>query len=204
MCCRFYMESSPELRPFVEAANRSPLLFRMLEKTAKPMKTEGEIHPADLVPVLATSRAGKPAVFPMLWGFQGKQSLLINARAETAAEKPAFRDSWQSHRCAVPASWYYEWEHLSSPDGKTRTGRKYLIQPEGSALSWLAGLYRLEDGLPRFTVLTQEPSPEVRAIHDRMPVLFPREVISAWIRPDQDPAPLLARSLRSMILEPAS
>ena len=203
MCCRFYMESSPELRPFVEAANRSPLLFKMLEKTAKPMKTEGEIRPADLVPVLATSRAGKPAVFPMLWGFQGKQSLLINARAETAAEKPAFRDSWQSHRCAVPASWYYEWEHLSSPDGKTRTGRKYLIQPEGSALSWLAGLYRLEDGLPRFTVLTQEPSPEVRAIHDRMPVLFPREVISAWIRPDQDPAPLLARSLRSMILEPA-
>ena len=204
MCCRFYMESSPELRPFVEAANRSPLLFKMLEKTAKPMKTEGEIRPADLVPVLATSRAGKPAVFPMLWGFQGKQSLLINARAETAAEKPAFRDSWQSHRCAVPASWYYEWEHLSSPDGKTRTGRKYLIQPEGSALSWLAGLYRLEDGLPRFTVLTQEPSPEVRAIHNRMPVLFPREVISAWIRPDQDPAPLLARSLRSMILEPAS
>ena len=204
MCCRFYMESSPELRPFVEAANRSPLLFKMLEKTAKPMKTEGEIRPADLVPVLATSRAGKPAVFPMLWGFQGKQSLLINARAETAAEKPAFRESWQSHRCAVPASWYYEWEHLSSPDGKTRTGRKYLIQPEGSALSWLAGLYRLEDGLPRFTVLTQEPGPEVRAIHDRMPVLFPREVISAWIRPDQDPAPLLARSLRSMILEPAS
>ena len=203
MCCRFYMESSPELRPFVEAANRSPLLFRMLEKTAKPMKTEGEIRPADLVPVLATSRAGKPAVFPMLWGFQGKQSLLINARAETAAEKPAFRDSWQSHRCAIPASWYYEWEHLSSPDGKTRTGRKYLIQPEGSALSWLAGLYRLEDGLPRFTVLTQEPSPEVRFIHDRMPVLFPREVISAWIRPDQDPAPLLAKSLRAMILEPA-
>lgn len=203
MCCRFYMESSPELRPFVEAANRSPLLFRMLEKTAKPMKTEGEIRPADLVPVLATSRAGKPAVFPMLWGFQGKQSLLINARAETAAEKPAFRDSWQSHRCAVPASWYYEWEHLSSPDGKTRTGRKYLIQPEGSALSWLAGLYRLEDGLPRFTVLTQEPGPEVRALHDRMPVLFPREVISAWIRPDQDPTPLLARSLRTMILEPA-
>ena len=203
MCCRFYMESSPELRPFVEAANRSPLLFKMLEKTAKPMKTEGEIRPADLVPVLATSRAGKPAVFPMLWGFQGKQSLLINARAETAAEKPAFRDSWQSHRCAVPASWYYEWEHLSSPDGKTRTGRKYLIQPEGSALSWLAGLYRLEDGLPRFTVLTQEPGPEVRAIHDRMPVLFPREVISAWIRPDQDPTPLLARSLRTMILEPA-
>ena len=197
------MESSPELRPFVEAANRSPLLFKMLEKTAKPMKTEGEIRPADLVPVLATSRAGKPAVFPMLWGFQGKQSLLINARAETAAEKPAFRDSWQSHRCAVPASWYYEWEHLSSPDGKTRTGRKYLIQPEGSTLSWLAGLYRLEDGLPRFTVLTQEPSPEIRAIHDRMPVLFPREVISAWIRPDQDPAPLLARSLRTMILEPA-
>ena len=204
MCCRFYMESSPELRPFVEAANRSPLLFKMLEKTAKPLKTEGEIRPADLVPVLATSKAGKPAVFPMLWGFQGKQSLLINARAETAAEKPAFRESWLSHRCAVPASWYYEWEHLSSPDGKTRTGRKYLIQPEGSALSWLAGLYRLEDGLPRFTVLTQEPSPEVLAIHDRMPVLFPREVISAWIRPDQDPAPLLARSLRSMILEPAS
>ena len=201
MCCRFYMESSPELRPFVEAANRSPLLFRRLEKTAKPMKTEGEIRPADLVPVLATSRAGKPAVFPMLWGFQGKQSLLINARAETAAEKPTFRESWQSHRCAVPASWYYEWEHYLRPNGKKETGEKYLIQPKGDSHTWLCGLYRFEEGFPHFVILTRPPAEEIGFIHDRMPLMLREKDIEEWISPDAKPDEIAYRAITDLHYE---
>ena len=89
----------------------------------------------------------------MKWGYTGK-TLLINARVETASEKPTFRDDWKSHRCIVPASYYFEWVHLRSNDGKTTTGDKYVIQPKGSSVTWLCGLYRIEEGLPVFVVLS--------------------------------------------------
>ena len=74
-----------------------------------------------------------------------------NARAETAAEKPTFREAWAKHRCAIPASWYFEWEH----DEKKRAGQKYALKPEGEDLIWLAGLYRMEGELPVFVILTR-------------------------------------------------
>ena len=94
MCCRYYMEMSPRLRPIVEAANRSRLYRSNIARIAKPLTTEGEIFPDMLVPVLASSRSGAKAVFPMIWGYrvQGLGRLVANARAETAAEKPSFRD----------------------------------------------------------------------------------------------------------------
>ena len=82
------------------------------------------------------------------------RSLLVNARVETAAEKPTFKEAWEKHRCIVPASWYYEWEHLTGNSGQKKVGDKYMIQPRGSSMTWLAGLYRIEDGLPVFAVLT--------------------------------------------------
>ena len=54
--------------------------------------------------VIATGRNGKKAVFPMRWGFQiPGRSLLVNARSETAGEKPTFKESWEKHRCIIPA-----------------------------------------------------------------------------------------------------
>ena len=73
-----------------------------------------DIHPMDLTPVIAPDRNGKTAIFPMQWGYNVR-SLLINARVETAAEKPTFREDWIRHRCIIPASGYYEWEHLNAP-----------------------------------------------------------------------------------------
>ena len=65
-----------------------------------------------------------------------------------------------------------------------------MIQPEGSAVTWLAGLYRIEDisgiQVPVFTVLTREPSEEIRYIHDRMPVILPGVDIEKWIKPDSN------------------
>ena len=108
MCSRYWTEESPELRAIVEEMKRSPLVARWHETTA--VKSYGELQPTDVVPVLAPNRAGERTVYPMKWGYTGKR-LLINARTETASEKPMFREDWARHRCIVPASWYFEWEH---------------------------------------------------------------------------------------------
>ena len=200
MCCRYWAEESPELRAIVEEMNRSSLVNRW-QKTTE-IKTCGEIRPADVVPVIAPNRVGGRAVFPMKWGFSGK-SLLMNARSETAAFKPTFSESWKRRRCIVPASWYFEWEHLHGSDGRRRTGDKYRIRPKNSAMTWLCGLYRIEEGLPVFVVLTREPGEEIRFIHDRMPLILPEQYIDGWIRPDTKPEDLLDKALTEMVFEQA-
>lgn len=199
MCCRYWMEESPELRAIVEEMKRSALVSRWEQKAAG-IKTCGEIRPADVVPVIAPNRSGDRAVFPMKWGFSGR-SLLVNARSETACLKPTFQESWERRRCIVPASWYFEWEHLYGEDGRRRTGDKYRIRPKDSAVTWLCGLYRIEEGLPVFTVLTREPGKEIRFIHDRMPVILPQGEIGDWIRPDGNPERLLDKALTEMVFE---
>ena len=206
MCCRYYMEMSPRLRPIVEAANRSRLYRSNIARIAKPLTTEGEIFPDMLVPVLASSRSGAKAVFPMIWGYrvQGLGRLVANARAETAAEKPSFRDGWATHRCVIPASWYYEWEHVTAPSGRTRAGEKYAIMPKGAEMTWLGGIYRMEDGYPHFVILTREPSESVAFLHDRMPFILSEADVDRWIDPNVNPHVLLSSALTDLAFEKES
>ena len=198
MCCRYWTDESPELRPIVEEMNRSPLMRKWQDKAK--VKSYGEIFPTDVVPVIAPNRSGLRTVYPMKWGYSGK-SLLMNARSETAAEKPTFRDDWARHRCIVPASWYFEWEHYPGSDGKKHTGDKYMIHPKDSAVTWLCGLYRIENGLPVFVILTREPGETLRFLHDRMPLIMPDELVTEWIRPDRKPEELLPSALTDMDFE---
>ena len=200
MCCRYWTDESPELRPIVEAMNRSPLMKKWQDKVK--VKSYGEIFPTDVVPVIAPNRSGLRTVYPMKWGYSGK-SLLMNARSETAAEKLTFREDWVRHRCIVPASWYFEWEHYPGSDGKKHTGDKYLIHPKDSAVTWLCGLYRIENGLPVFVILTREPGETLRFLHDRMPLIMPEELVTEWIRPDRKPEALLPGALTDMDFEKA-
>ena len=198
MCCRYWADESPEIREIVEEMNRSPLVEKWHKTTG--ITTYGEIRPTDVVPVIASNRSGAKSVFQMKWGFTGR-TLLMNARTETVPTKATFRDAWASHRCIVPASWYFEWEHLIGNDGKKRTGDKYLIQPKGSPMTWLCGLYRIEDGLPVFVILTREPGEEIRFIHDRMPLIMPGDCVDEWIRPDAKPEELVEAALTEMVYE---
>ena len=93
MCSRYYMEMSPELRPIVERARSSSLAEKMVHDLGRPVRTEGEVRPTDIAPVIATDRNGHPSVFPMIWGFSApdrentrRSQPLINAKSETAAE----------------------------------------------------------------------------------------------------------------------
>ena len=205
MCGRFYMEpDDPVIRDFMEQVNRSPIAGVFHARFGQS-PAAGEIAPAAVVPVLAFSRCGSRAVFPLRWGFSlpaasGRPASrpVINARAETAGEKPLFRDAWKEHRCVIPASRYFEWEHTLLPNGKKKTGAKYAIRPADGSIVWLAGLYRLEDSLPVFVVLTREAAPTVSRIHDRMPLILPEDAAGEWIRPDADPARLLLQARTEM------
>ena len=209
MCTRFYIDlmndRDKEIREIIHEAERSLLAERFRDRLSKPLVTSGEVRPTDVVAVIAPGKNKEKAVFPMKWGFtlKGTGHPLVNARVETASSKPTFKEAWYSHRCAIPASFYYEWEHFKSPDGKEKTGDRYAIQPAGSTVTWLCGLYRIEEGYPVFTVLTREPSEKLSMIHDRMPLILPESMINDWIKPETKPEELLKYSLTDMMAEKA-
>ena len=204
MCTRYFMDDAPaSLAEILLSAKQSKLAGKFLNELGKPVITQGEARPTDIVPVIATSQSGKRAVFPMKWGFTNPahKSTIFNARTETAGIKPTFREAWESRRCIVPASYYFEWEHFKGADGKTRTGDKYAIQPAGDDVTWLCGLYRMEGGLPFFVILTREPGEGLSRIHDRMPFILPENLIDDWISPTSDPNSLLGHALTEMVAE---
>ena len=122
-------------------------------------------------------------------------------KARILEEKPAFREDWRRHRCIVPASYYYEWEHVTDNAGKKHTGDKYIIQPKMSEMTWMCGLYRFEENMPVFVILTREPGKDIAYIHDRMPVILPEHLLDSWIRPDGNPEELVGEALVNMEFE---
>jgi putative SOS response-associated peptidase YedK len=107
---------------------------------------------------------------------------MINARAETAAEKPAFRQAMRKRRCLIPADGFYEW--------KKAAGKKlpYCFTMADDAVFAFAGLWeqwRNPAGEPieSCTILTTEPNELAREIHDRMPVILSPEDYELWLDP---------------------
>jgi putative SOS response-associated peptidase YedK len=107
--------------------------------------------------------------------------LLVNARAETMAQKPAFRDAVKHGRCVVPASGYYEW-HTGS-DGKKQP---YYITLENGDPIAMAGLYATWMGpegeeIDSVATITVPAGPDVTYIHDRMPAILVGDAIESWL-----------------------
>jgi putative SOS response-associated peptidase YedK len=120
---------------------------------------------------------------------------MINARAESVAEKPAYRDSFRRRRCLVPADGFYEWKKL---DAKTK--QPYLIHRQDRRPFAFAGLWSSwrspESGpLETFTILTTSPNDLMRRLHDRMPVILDPRDYAAWL----DPANRDAAHLQSLL-----
>jgi putative SOS response-associated peptidase YedK len=108
----------------------------------------------------------------------------INARAETVHTTAAFKRSLENRRCIVPADGFYEWEKLES-GGKLP---HYLFRHDGEplALAGLWGSWRTEEGerITSCTVITTAPNELVAPIHDRMPVVLPRDRWDRWLDPE--------------------
>jgi putative SOS response-associated peptidase YedK len=119
---------------------------------------------------------------------------LINARAETAKEKPSFRNAFRQHRCLIPTSGFYEW--LRWERGK----QPYFVRMRDGHPFAFAGLWDRwespeEGAIETCTILTTAANAVLAPIHDRMPVILPPWEYSRWLDPSiKDPdslAPLL-------------
>ena len=210
MCTRFYVEPA-SYQSLITRAQKIQLANDIMVKLGKPLTMCGEMRPTDVIAVLAPNKEGKMAVFPMLWGFshEATDAPVVNCRLETASQKEMWKDSWFRRRCVIPCSWYFEWEHFRSPDGKrSKVGDKYLIQPKGAETTLLAGLYRIEErkGLqvPVFSVLTRDAIGDLRSIHDRMPLILRWEDIAAWVRPDGNPQEISKKAVSEVVFEKTS
>ena len=143
---------------------------------------------------------------PGYWAEKEGQRPLINARAESVATQPAFRESFERRRCLIPADGFYEWR--SDESGK----QPIWFSPPDRELFTFAGIWsRLErdgaDPLTSCALITCEPNRMMRPIHDRMPVVLDRSLESTWLDPDADqeqllellrPAPEAALELREV------
>ncbi len=160
---------------------------RVAEKFGVKMKTEGEIRPTDVAPVIAPSARDRSlGAFPMQWGFtHPKRGMLVfNTRMETAQERGMLAGSIDDRRCLVPAECYYEWKKID-PKRKER----YAFRATDGSPLFMAGLYiRTSDvrQLPCFTILTQDAQKAIRDLHPRMPVLVPWSRAAEWLSPDTD------------------
>jgi putative SOS response-associated peptidase YedK len=163
-----------------------------------------EIFPGELVEaVFAARQSGRRMAGILRWGFlppftrtDRPMRPMINARAETALDKPSFRGAIRYRRCLLPAQGFYEWR--KDPGGaKTRF---FITLPQAPVMA-LAGIYErtlTPEGEARDTVaiLTRPASPQMAAIHDRMPLILPPDAFAAWLDPRlterRDVAALLA------------
>lgn len=154
------------------------------------------IAPTQSVAVVRADAAGQRRLDRLVWGLVPSWaseptigSRLINARAETVSEKPAFRQAFRQRRCLVVADGFYEWQ---------RVGRQkqpyYLTAAQGGPFA-LAGLWEQwrRDGqaIGSCTIITTDANDCVRPVHDRMPVILPPEAWLRWLDPGlNDPAAL--------------
>lgn len=112
---------------------------------------------------------------------------LNNARAETVAEKPSFRTSFERHRCLIPANGFYEWQAVDE-DGRTRKQPWYMrprAEGEFFAMAGLLAAWKSPEGqdIVSTCVITTGPNEVMAPIHDRMPVLLAPEQFDAWLDP---------------------
>lgn len=167
MCGRYYIdeEMSKELQRVVEDLNQK----------INGMTMKGDICPSMQAPIL---RSEEKKVIPdaLRWGFTNasKKGLIINARVETAAEKPMFHEPLAHRRCVIPAAGFYEWDQEKN---------KYHFFLESTPILYLAGIYRPEEE-NRFVILTTEANESMQPVHDRMPVILQKEMLKPWILDD--------------------
>lgn len=179
MCGRYTVSNPGEILPELLGGEESPAVAARYN-----------VAPTQEAPVVVAGEDGSRRLVMMRWGLVPYWAedpeighRMINARSETAAEKPAFRDSFERRRCVVAADGFYEWQKV--PGGK----QPYLMRLEGGAPFGFAGLWDRWHGprgrvLETFTILTTTPNEIVAPIHDRMPVILGRRARAEWLRRD--------------------
>ncbi len=146
--------------------------------------------PTQMLPVVIDEDGRRLAL--MRWGLipswakdESIGNRLINARADSVTSKPSFRNSFKRRRCLVPADGFYEW----LKEGKAKSPVR--VTPQQGGIVAFAGLWdrwKSEDGreVLSFTIITTEANEQARRVHDRMPLMLPRDREDAWLDPGAD------------------
>ena len=177
MCGRYWITSPADV-----------LISRFrVQGEAIPLRPRWNAAPGQELPVVRLAGAGERLLEPMCWGLvpawaadPADAGRPINARAETAAAKPSFRESFRRRRALVPADGFYEWKrygHVALPFGFRAKSR------EPFAIAGLWDEWRPREGpaLYTFTLLTTEASADVAPVHDRMPVILEPGAEELWL-----------------------
>ncbi len=178
MCGRFLLYSSPD------TLERT---FGLDLGAERPnLEPRYNIAPTQQVAVIG-AKDGRRGLARMHWGLvpswakdRSIAAKLINARGETAHEKPAFRGAFNARRCLIPADGFYEW----ATDGKAK--QPYLLEPAAGGPMAMAGLFeRWRDGeghtLWSCTIVTTDASADIRHLHHRMPLILGSDAWDVWL-----------------------
>jgi len=175
MCGRYAIISAPE---------EIRRLFRYAEQPNFPPRYN--VAPTQPIPLVRIAEGARHFAL-MRWGLLPAWvkdprafTLLINARAETALEKPAFRNAMKRRRCLIPADGFYEWQR----EGARK--QPFFIRRRDRAPFAFAGLWETWSGpggeeIDTAAILTTQANETLRALHHRMPVILPPEAFDLWL-----------------------
>ena len=176
MCTRYHFKAGTET------------LLRLFDCAVASVAPGGpiEVRPTDVAPIVIAGAQGRrfaAARFGLMPAWAKDHTIarrLLNARGETVATLPGFRDAFRHRRCLVPASFFYEWQRL--PNG-TQPYRIGLTQSDLFAFAGLWEEKRDGDGeiLHTFAIVTTAPNELIAPIHDRMPVILDPADYAAWL-----------------------
>lgn len=191
MCGRYTIYTDADERELLE-------ILRVIESkdregSGSNYKT-GEIFPTDHVPLLIRGNNGGMNVILSDWGFKLRGRPIINARRETVAEKPLFRNNLINRRCVVPSTGFFEWNNKKT---------KYLFNLPGTRMLYMAGLWRGSVDSSEFVIITAEANSSVLPVHDRMPLVLTRDKIESWLYDDEAAFGLTGFNLPHLIYKEA-
>jgi putative SOS response-associated peptidase YedK len=189
MCGRYYRRSDKQ---------RIAEHFRLHPGSMPDFISSYNVAPQTFQPIIRLNRdTGEREVVMMRWGlipFWSKNAKIgystINAKAETVATAPAFREAFKSRRCLIPADAFYEWQKI---DAKTK--QPFAIGMKDGSPYAFAGLWErwrdpaTREPLETFTVITTDPNELVQPLHDRMPVILEPKDYDRWLHLDDPTHP---------------
>jgi putative SOS response-associated peptidase YedK len=165
------------------------------DTSSKEFRTSYNVAPTQQVPAVL-AEGGTRRLEMLRWGLipswaddPGIGVRMINARSETAPEKPSFRSALRKRRCLIPADGFYEWKRLNG------SKQPYYFRRNGGRPFAFAGLWESwnKDGEIRScTILTTTANDLAEEIHERMPVILPRDRYDAWLDPEAEDEELAA------------
>ena len=175
MCGRYTLAAGPE---FIAE-------YFQIDGPIPEFQPSWNITPDGYIPVICELPGNGRSCSLMHWGLiphwakePNSKYKMINAKAETLKQRPAYRDAYKHRRCLIPANGFYEWQ--ATPQGK----KPYYIHRQDEGLLAFAGLWEYWEGehlINSCTIITTKANPLLQTIHDRMPVILTEPDHAAWL-----------------------